>query len=677
MGKNKFCSKCGSEILKNSNFCSKCGNKIGTFDNKKKKIIITTLCLVTALVIGASVLALKMLVDKPYTRTVMVYMIGSDLESSQSSASLDINEMKEAGFNQDDTKVLVYTGGSKSWALDNIDPNKNTIFEVKNGENVMVKEYSKKPMTQAKTLTEFVNYVTSNYESNYYDLILWDHGGGPIYGYGRDENTISKTPMSLKTLKKALSDTKLSSKQKFEFIGFDACLMGSLEVAKFLQPFSDYMIASEEVEPGLGWNYNFLKNLNNRMDTETVGRDIINTFMDQYKDTDYDLSLAMVKLSSIKDIISSAETLFDKINGEVTADTFSKYSLTLTREKVYGYNGRDDSSYDLVDLKDLSDSVASQYPNEVKSVGDSVAQAVIYSRNNIDYTNGLSVYFPTNNKNNINKIIAKYKDVSFSDKYYNFLKRYSGFISGDPMVKTVDYKDIAIKSSKEGTVSATLPAELSQNYQSGEIIILRKIGEDRFLPVFRSSDVIKDGNSIRTTSTHLQFVAQVTKKNGSKEYGWIVTFEKERTNDHVEYVTFGMAGYEDKNKILGFVPKSYEAHLWLPSGKNTAKIKDIRVTSGKDGLASKENLDQKKIKFLEFLVPTLTSEYESVGQDYGTSVSFEKGEKIVFKLVDLDFDFGDMYEGHIPRSSMKDYYAQFIIHDTQGYSHRLNMLHIN
>ena len=196
MGKNKFCSKCGSEILKNSNFCSKCGNKIETFDNKKKKIIITTLCLVTALVIGASVLALKMLVDKPYTRTVMVYMIGSDLESSQSSASLDINEMKEAGFNQDDTKVLVYTGGSKSWALDNIDPNKNTIFEVKNGENVMVKEYSKKPMTQAKTLTEFVNYVTSNYESNYYDLILWDHGGGPIYGYRRDENTISKTTSS-------------------------------------------------------------------------------------------------------------------------------------------------------------------------------------------------------------------------------------------------------------------------------------------------------------------------------------------------------------------------------------------------------------------------------------------------------------------------------------------------
>ena len=48
--------------------------------------------------------------------------------------------------------------------------------------------------------------------------------------------------------------------------------------------------------------YNYIE-ITNPNQKET--RDIINTFMDQYKDTDYDLSLAMVKLSSIKDIISS------------------------------------------------------------------------------------------------------------------------------------------------------------------------------------------------------------------------------------------------------------------------------------------------------------------------------------------------------------------------------------
>ena len=38
-------------------------------------------------------------------------------------------------------------------------------------------------------------------------------------------------------------------------IGFDACLMGQIEVFGSLYPYSNYMIASEEVIPGYGWSY--------------------------------------------------------------------------------------------------------------------------------------------------------------------------------------------------------------------------------------------------------------------------------------------------------------------------------------------------------------------------------------------------------------------------------------
>ena len=44
-------------------------------------------------------------------------------------------------------------------------------------------------------------------------------------------------------------------KKKFNLIGFDACLMASLEVAEVMKTYTDFLLASEETEPGHGWNW--------------------------------------------------------------------------------------------------------------------------------------------------------------------------------------------------------------------------------------------------------------------------------------------------------------------------------------------------------------------------------------------------------------------------------------
>ncbi|MBQ6269279.1 MAG: TraB/GumN family protein, partial [Bacteroidetes bacterium] len=36
--------------------------------------------------------------------------------------------------------------------------------------------------------TYFLNYAKKNYEAKRYGLILWDHGGGAVSGFGYDEN---------------------------------------------------------------------------------------------------------------------------------------------------------------------------------------------------------------------------------------------------------------------------------------------------------------------------------------------------------------------------------------------------------------------------------------------------------------------------------------------------------
>lgn len=270
MNGHKFCGHCGSEINIDAKFCGNCGasteietpvapiQPVASAPKKKTKkpLIIAALAVFLLAIAGGVTFAI--IANLPKTRTVMVYMIGSNLESEFAAGSTDILEMVDSKFDPEYTKVLVYTGGSKDWSLDGISANENAIFEVTSDGINKVQAYERKVMSKKEVLTEYINYAYDNYKSTYYDLILWNHGGGPIVGYGHDEYSLSSSAMSLVDLKSAIADsTLINDKKKFDFIGFDACLMGSIEVGNALKDYADYLIASEESEPGQGWNYAF------------------------------------------------------------------------------------------------------------------------------------------------------------------------------------------------------------------------------------------------------------------------------------------------------------------------------------------------------------------------------------------------------------------------------------
>ena len=87
---------------------------------RKAPLIITGVVALFALVAIMTVLlkpAEEIILAENGTRTVMVYMIGSDLESSQGSATFDIDEILASNFDEDDVNVLLYTGGTKKSAL--------------------------------------------------------------------------------------------------------------------------------------------------------------------------------------------------------------------------------------------------------------------------------------------------------------------------------------------------------------------------------------------------------------------------------------------------------------------------------------------------------------------------------------------------------------------------------
>ena len=106
------------------------------------------------------------------------------------------------------------------------------------------------------TLSSFISSAAKRHPSDKLALIIWDHGAGWL-GSALDEQT--NHIISLPKLEQALqSGLAGAGKQKFEMLGFDACLMANTAVLGTLAPVANWVTASAELEPGHGWDYSAL-----------------------------------------------------------------------------------------------------------------------------------------------------------------------------------------------------------------------------------------------------------------------------------------------------------------------------------------------------------------------------------------------------------------------------------
>ena len=186
-------------------------------------------------------------------RTVMVYMVGSDLEERFSAASRDLKEMVQSGADLESINVVFALGGCRGWTIVPLYDGEMRVGTLKSGGQVdWLDGAQRRDMAQSETLRYFIDTAMTACPAEHYDLILWDHGGG-LYGFGRD--SVSGSIMSVMDVAAALENCGVD---RFEAIVFDACLMGSVEVAAMLSPYCDYYAASEETMPSTGLDYGFL-----------------------------------------------------------------------------------------------------------------------------------------------------------------------------------------------------------------------------------------------------------------------------------------------------------------------------------------------------------------------------------------------------------------------------------
>ncbi|MEG1547132.1 MAG: clostripain-related cysteine peptidase [Clostridia bacterium] len=355
------------------------------------------------------------------TWSVFIYMCGTDLESTGGAATSNLVELLEA-TTTDSVNLVVQTGGTKSWQNYVVQSDRLQRYTIKNHELELVDEQELSSMGAESTLGDFLSWGVKTYPADKYMAIFWNHGGGSIGGLAYDE-MFDYDQLTLDELSNGLAAPGVT----FEAVGFDTCLMATLETAAAISPYARYMIASEEYEPGGGWDYTawarYLCAYPNSTGAE-LGRIICDSYYDKCNYTG-DAEMATLSLTDLTKI-PALVTAFDAMATEMTGitseiSTLRTFTQGAMRAENYGGNTEQEGYTNMVDLGDLAINTESVLPGTADKLLDALFDTVVYQVKGASRkaANGLSVFFPL--------AVSKsecdlYSNISTSKSYLRFVE---------------------------------------------------------------------------------------------------------------------------------------------------------------------------------------------------------------------------------------------------------------
>jgi hypothetical protein len=348
-------------------------------------------------------------------------------------------------------------------------------------------------MGNPATLTDFINWATSNYPATNYALVLWDHGSGwtpeekklmqalklattkagkkkllqELHAAKRARSAVKwvcedashGTMLSLADVKNAIN----AAGTKVHLVGFDACLMGMVEMAYEIKDTGPgVMVGSEETIPGPGWPYyTILSGLkgNSAWTARELGSWIVDKYFEAYNQDQTQSALDLTQINNL------AARITDFANA--VRDSWNR-DRTLIRDRA-------------------------------QSVMTAIQQAVINERHgikNFPGAHGLAIYFPIINFDD--RYSPKTLDLAGGTTWDEFLLDYLSQMKGSwiglareetqyfddyNLIDLYDFCDKLVKGPLEGAryTCAPAPYNFEDISQSGTELI---IGDDGFTVLF-------------------------------------------------------------------------------------------------------------------------------------------------------------------------------------------------
>lgn len=349
--------------------------------------------------------------------TIMIYMCGSDLESSfdnrtreySALATADISEILSVNGQPDDVNIIIETGGAKTWSSSYGISSKNLErWHVENKQLVKDASLIYASMGHTSTFQSFLEWGLSEYPAEKTGVILWNHGGG-MTGVCFDEKKSDDSLLNSE-VSTAVSNVfnKLNITDKLEFIGYDACLMQVQDIAEFNSQYFNYMIGSEENEAGEGWAYDsWVDNLYAHDDTELILKEACDGFIKYFDDYygrwyDNDQTLSCLDLSKMNAYKTAWENLANQLKNKITSSNKSSFNSLVDSCKHFA-----DTDYDYFGLFDAKDFINKLANNSTFNPGSSYTNAVLTAFNElVKYSakggqagnaNGLCMYWDIHN----------------------------------------------------------------------------------------------------------------------------------------------------------------------------------------------------------------------------------------------------------------------------------------
>jgi hypothetical protein len=282
-------------------------------------------------------------------------------------ANKDVAEL-QTGNVSDSSNIIVGFDCSKA--------NDSKLIKVNGKEIEVLDSGSEYDMGDVNFLTKVTNKVFEKYPSKKRMVIIWNHGSG--WNIMSEQDPLTKgisyddeSGNHITTAQLGAYARTINARYHLNILGFDACLMQMVEIAYEVGAAgADYILASEETEPGDGWDYAaMVKTLASYPSAVELGSSIVEAYGAFYNDTTSTLSL--VNTESLEYFVSA----FSKF---LSSADMNKVKLAMRKSKAYYYK----------DFKDIG-SFIGNYGN-AETLRIAYEETVIA---NYGAGTGLSIYF--------------------------------------------------------------------------------------------------------------------------------------------------------------------------------------------------------------------------------------------------------------------------------------------
>jgi hypothetical protein len=251
-------------------------------------------------------------------------------------------------------------------------------------------------------LADFIGWAAGRYPAAQRLLVVWNHGAGfmhtPTKDIGYDDSS-GGDALTMAELRWALGKAGFGgsgASGRLAILGFDACLMNMVEVAYEFTGFTEFIVGSQQTEPGDGWPYSeVVRSLRGGAAAKQVAIDIVKAYIASYRQT----GTSGVTQSALHvDALAGVADAVDALGGALLPTLAQGAGRVLeARVATLGY---EEPTY--VDLADLSRRLEAKIADaKVKAacaaVRAAIGKAVIANGSlgaSVKGSSGLSIWFP-------------------------------------------------------------------------------------------------------------------------------------------------------------------------------------------------------------------------------------------------------------------------------------------